>query len=152
MEEDIVEPVHVESDVEDSVVEDDLESVEEEIIEPEPVEVDVVGSDVEDSVVEDDLESVEDEIVEPEPIEKEVKPQNKVNFNKSTDTIELDDDSNVNEKEDIVLDLQDNIEDSYEVKSDNEFNNDISEDKVDLDVDDVSSDYDSADFRRGPHW
>ena len=145
MEEDIVEPVHVESDVEDSVVEDDLESVEEEIIEPEPVEVDVVGSDVEDSVVEDDLESVEDEIVEPEPIEKEVKPQNKVNFNKSTDTIELDDDSNVNEKEDIVLDLQDNIEDSYEVKSDNEFNNDISEDKVDLDVDDVSSDYDSAD-------
>ncbi|WP_296888474.1 DUF3320 domain-containing protein, partial [uncultured Methanobrevibacter sp.] len=109
----------VESDVDDSVVDD--------IVEMESVE-----SDVDDSVV--------DDIVEPEPVKKEYKPKNKVNFNKSSDTIDLEDISQVNEKEDSALDLEDDIEENFEVKSDKEFNDVVSEDKVDLDVDDSSDD------------
>ena len=107
------------SDVDDSVVDD--------IVEPESV-----GSDVDDSVV--------DDIVEPEPIKKEYKPKNKINFNKSADGIDREDISQVNEKEDSTLDLEENIEENFEVKSDKEFNDVVSEDKVDLDVDDSSDD------------
>ncbi|WP_296884628.1 DUF3320 domain-containing protein, partial [uncultured Methanobrevibacter sp.] len=107
------------SDVDDSVVDD--------IVEPESV-----GSDVDDSVV--------DDIVEPEPVKKEYKPKNNVNFNKSTDGIDREDISQVNEKEDSTLDLEENIEENFEVKSDKEFNDVVSEDKVDLDVDDSSDD------------
>ena len=116
---DIVEPESVGSDVDDSVVDD--------IVEPESV-----GSDVDDSVV--------DDIVEPEPVKKEYKPKNNVNFNKSTDGIDREDISQVNEKEDSTLDLEENIEENFEVKSDKEFNDVVSEDKVDLDVDDSSDD------------
>ena len=116
---DIVEPESVGSDVDDSVVDD--------IVEPESV-----GSDVDDSVV--------DDIVEPEPIKKEYKPKNKINFNKSADGIDREDISQVNEKEDSTLDLEENIEENFEVKSDKEFNDVVSEDKVDLDVDDSSDD------------
>ncbi len=91
-----------------------------------------VGSDVDDSVV--------DDIVEPEPVKKEYKPKNNVNFNKSTDGIDREDISQVNEKEDSTLDLEENIEENFEVKSDKEFNDVVSEDKVDLDVDDSSDD------------
>ena len=96
------------------------------------VEPESVGSDVDDSVV--------DDIVEPEPIKKEYKPKNKVNFNKSADGIDREDISQVNEKEDSTLDLEENIEENFEVKSDKEFNDVVSEDKVDLDVDDSSDD------------
>ena len=96
------------------------------------VEPESVGSDVDDSVV--------DDIVEPEPVKKEYKPKNNVNFNKSTDGIDREDISQVNEKEDSTLDLEENIEENFEVKSDKEFNDVVSEDKVDLDVDDSSDD------------
>ena len=81
-----------------------------------------------------------DDIVEPEPVKKEYKPKNNVNFNKSTDGIDREDISQVNEKEDSTLDLEENIEENFEVKSDKEFNDVVSEDKVDLDVDDSSDD------------
>ena len=80
------------------------------------------------------------DIVEPEPVKKEYKPKNNVNFNKSTDGIDREDISQVNEKEDSTLDLEENIEENFEVKSDKEFNDVVSEDKVDLDVDDSSDD------------
>ena len=139
------------SDVDDSVVEDDLESVGSDV-DDSVVEDDLesVGSDVDDSVVDDIVEpesvgsdvddSVVDDIVEPEPVKKEYKPKNNVNFNKSTDGIDREDISQVNEKEDSTLDLEENIEENFEVKSDKEFNDVVSEDKVDLDVDDSSDD------------
>ncbi len=119
----------------DSVVEDDLESVGSDVddsVVDDIVEPESVGSDVDDSVV--------DDIVEPEPIKKEYKPKNKINFNKSADGIDREDISQVNEKEDSTLDLEENIEENFEVKSDKEFNDVVSEDKVDLDVDDSSDD------------
>ena len=148
---DIVEPESVGSDVDDSVVEDDLESVGSDV-DDSVVEDDLesVGSDVDDSVVDDIVEpesvgsdvddSVVVDIVEPEPVKKEYKPKNNVNFNKSTDGIDREDISQVNEKEDSTLDLEENIEENFEVKSDKEFNDVVSEDKVDLDVDDSSDD------------
>ncbi|WP_407432886.1 DUF3320 domain-containing protein [Methanobrevibacter sp.] len=124
---DSIEKDIVESDVDDSVVEDDLDSVEDVVVEPVSVE-----SDVDDSV--------EDDVVEPEPVEKEYKPKNKVNFNKSAGGIDLEDISQVNEKDDSALDLEDDIEENFEVKSDKEFNDTVSDDKIDLGVNDDSSD------------
>ena len=151
------------SENDDLIDETDLEDDgEEEVINAptDSIEKDNSDYDMEDTVVEDDLESIDDDSVELES-EKEVKSKHKVNFNSSTD-MDVEDISGVEKEEnDIDLDFKDDVVEVPEVDVDNGFDDDVvevpevkpdqdlnedsSQEKVDLDVDNADPIEDSFD-------
>ena len=128
----------------EDVVDDSLDENRESNIE------DIVEEDIESGSkgsVKDDIEndSLEEDIIEPEPIKEEVKQNSNVNFKKSADTIDLDNEE-ITKEDNIDLDEIDDIKigddsksNKSEIKSDENIDiTPVDEDNIDLDeIDDI---------------
>ncbi len=138
--------IDVEEDIKSDFidVEDDLSDESDSSDEDESDVNDIVDDDVESGSVKEDIveeEPLKEDIIEPEPIE-EVKPKSNVNFKKSADAFDFDDEEIIGD-DDVDLDDDSNIKSVDDSNNKSEINNDenidvnpVEEDKVDLGSDD----------------